>query len=105
MRFVTKQVLACVGLGAILGFIAAKQDFTHPSRAEVATQSAGQAVERGGMARQGRDRPTVTSEGGAGKVLLAQAGEGTTRANAAPAPSGKKPNIVFIMGDDVGWFN
>src|SRR5208337_4547499 len=21
------------------------------------------------------------------------------------APSGKKPNIVFIMGDDVGWFN
>src|ERR1700690_1797450 len=23
----------------------------------------------------------------------------------APAQNGKKPNIVFIMGDDVGWFN
>src|SRR5437762_6219477 len=25
--------------------------------------------------------------------------------NAAPAAAQKKPNIVFIMGDDVGWFN
>jgi hypothetical protein len=24
---------------------------------------------------------------------------------AAPATAQKKPNIVFIMGDDVGWFN
>ncbi len=23
----------------------------------------------------------------------------------APAPSGRKPNILFIMGDDIGWFN
>ena len=22
-----------------------------------------------------------------------------------PAPSGRKPNILFIMGDDIGWFN
>src|SRR5689334_17011264 len=22
-----------------------------------------------------------------------------------PAPSGQRPNIVFIMGDDIGWFN
>src|SRR6267142_3373762 len=21
------------------------------------------------------------------------------------APSGRKPNILFIMGDDIGWFN
>ena len=25
--------------------------------------------------------------------------------NAAPAAAQKKPNIVFIMGDDIGWFN
>src|SRR5262245_23540943 len=24
---------------------------------------------------------------------------------AQPAPSGRKPNILFIMGDDIGWFN
>jgi arylsulfatase len=23
----------------------------------------------------------------------------------APAPAGQQPNIVFIMGDDIGWFN
>ncbi len=27
------------------------------------------------------------------------------RAAAQPAPSGAKPNILVIMGDDVGWFN
>src|SRR5258707_4764315 len=24
---------------------------------------------------------------------------------AAPAAAGQRPNIVFIMGDDIGWFN
>ena len=28
-----------------------------------------------------------------------------TSAQNQPASGGKKPNIVFIMGDDVGWFN
>jgi arylsulfatase len=23
----------------------------------------------------------------------------------AQAPSGQRPNILFIMGDDIGWFN
>jgi hypothetical protein len=22
-----------------------------------------------------------------------------------PTPSGRKPNILFIMGDDIGWYN
>jgi arylsulfatase len=26
-------------------------------------------------------------------------------AQAQPAPSSRKPNILFIMGDDIGWFN
>ena len=29
----------------------------------------------------------------------------TAPAKAQAAPSGKPPNILFIMGDDVGWFN
>jgi arylsulfatase len=28
-----------------------------------------------------------------------------TRAQAQPAPTGRKPNILMIMGDDIGWFN
>ena len=26
-------------------------------------------------------------------------------AQAQPSPAGRKPNILFIMGDDIGWFN
>jgi hypothetical protein len=26
-------------------------------------------------------------------------------AQAQPTPSGRRPNILFIMGDDIGWFN
>ena len=37
---------------------------------------------------------------GAGIATPAQAQQ-----PAAPAPTGKQPNILFIMGDDVGWFN
>ena len=35
---------------------------------------------------------------------LAQAQKGAAPA-AAPAAGGRKPNILFIMGDDIGWFN
>src|SRR5262245_61886011 len=38
-----------------------------------------------------------------GSVQTAQAQQRT--AQAQPAPSGRKPNILFIMGDDIGWFN
>jgi len=30
---------------------------------------------------------------------------GPASAQPAAAPSGRKPNILFIMGDDIGWFN
>jgi arylsulfatase A-like enzyme len=36
----------------------------------------------------------------AGRVQVAQA-----QAQQPPAPAGTKPNILFIMGDDIGWFN
>jgi len=43
---------------------------------------------------------TFTSE------ALAQAQKAApAAAPAATAPSGRKPNILFIMGDDIGWFN
>jgi arylsulfatase len=89
------QSLACVGLGALLGLVAAKRDFAPLLRAGVAAAETG-------VTDQGADRPASCSEGVARNVLLAQAGAETTRAKAS---SGKKPNIVVIMGDDVGWFN
>ena len=44
-----------------------------------------------------------------GTTLAAATALGTSAsiqmAQAQPAPSGRKPNILFIMGDDIGWFN
>jgi hypothetical protein len=41
----------------------------------------------------------------AASALGAAASVEKALAQAQPAPSGQRPNIVFIMGDDVGWFN
>src|SRR5262249_6525496 len=48
--------------------------------------------------------------GAAGSALLAGSEESAlakphAKGAAARAQAGKKPNILFIMGDDVGWFN
>ena len=48
---------------------------------------------------------SVASEGTDKELLLARAEPGTARAVAQPSSSGKKPNIVVIMGDDVGVWN
>jgi len=37
--------------------------------------------------------------------LTASSLASSARAQQASPPSGKKPNILFIMGDDIGWFN
>jgi len=36
---------------------------------------------------------------------LAQAQKAAPAASPAAAPAGRRPNILFIMGDDIGWFN
>src|SRR5215469_2114948 len=41
--------------------------------------------------------------GPGGQVQLAQAQPAQTQGQ--PAPSGQRPNILVIMGDDIGWFN
>ena len=56
----------------------------------------------------GQEAPQASCSEGLNKAkLLAMAGPATasTAVQAQEASSGKKPNIVFIMGDDVGWFN
>jgi arylsulfatase len=41
----------------------------------------------------------------AASALASLAGEAAAQAQQQPAASGQLPNIVFIMGDDIGWFN
>src|SRR4051812_11794444 len=98
MRISTVQALACVGLGTFLGFFAATRDVGPATRADSPTPPARQA----GATDPGAVPPPCCFEGTARNVLLAQASAVTTVATAAPTSSAKKPNIVVIMGDDVG---
>ena len=79
----------------MLGFVAAKTEFSPRSKAETAPAAVAPAAVL----------PACCSEGSARDRLLALADAEPPRAQAASKSSTKKPNIVFIMGDDVGWFN
>src|SRR4051812_9337621 len=98
------QSLACVGLGAVLGFLAATRDVIPSSRAGAAAPAVRQVSAETGVPGQSVGKPSCCSEGVARDVLLAQAGSATTRDRSSPTSSTKRPNVVFIMGDDVGWF-
>src|SRR5262249_14373724 len=96
----TVQVIAVLALGASLGYLAAAD--------RSASTSAG---ERPHVAASLRDAPPVSEKlahvaasakaAPPQELLLAQA---TPKAPSSSG-NGKKPNILFIMGDDVGWFN
>jgi arylsulfatase len=87
--------LACIVLGAALGYAAASGTFG-PSRQAVAAADA--------PAAPGGAKPTCCDGAGEGR-MLAMLHEGERAAAPEPAQGGKKPNVVFIMGDDIGWFN
>src|SRR6476620_9452716 len=71
------RMLAVRAAGAIGGYLAASDRLWPQPRAEAAPQT-----------------PAITATAAALPALAAQ-----------PAGSGKKPNILFIMGDDIGMWN
>jgi arylsulfatase A-like enzyme len=85
------SALALVAAGAALGYVAASSDLRVLRPATAASPPSKPA--------SGADRGDDRSEAQDPGRLLAQAVTRTTPGSA------KKPNIVFIMGDDVGWFN
>ncbi len=102
MKIGTIKALACVGLGSMLGFVAARSDFSPSSRADVTTSATADRGRRPAWT----PKPACCSEGrprgvaGPGRCAPTPA-----EAKALPTAAAKKPNIVVIMGDDVGWFN
>ncbi len=96
MKIGTIQALACVGLGTLLGFVAATRGVNPSLRAEGATRQTPAGDEHAATRSCCSD--------GAGKAAMLAAAEGETLGPATTSAA-KKPNIVVIMGDDIGWFN
>jgi arylsulfatase A-like enzyme len=99
------QSMACVGLGALLGLVAATRDLSPSSRAGMAPRRDGHVEAGTKVADPVAERPVCCAEGSAKSVLLARAEARTTVEQVESNASGKKPNIVVIMGDDVGIWN
>src|SRR5262245_14126545 len=94
------QMAAVLAAGALLGYLAASGKLNPFSRADAAPSSE-------------RSTTTRTDSGSASAACCDQLNKGQLLALADPKPKanaataqegGKKPNILFIMGDDIGWF-
>ena len=64
------------------------------------TTQTGEGLKRRDLLLSGTSLLAASALAGAGLATPAQAQQPT-----AASPSGQQPNIVFIMGDDIGWFN
>jgi arylsulfatase len=89
--------------GALLGYAAASGKFNPFQGAQAAPPGQSTAADTTGGS-QPAGAPACCPEGANKGTLLALA-EPRAGAVARAEANGKKPNIVFIMGDDVGWFN
>ena len=87
------STMGLIAAGAALGYVAASIDFKVSRSASAASPSDGPAIRA--------DQSACCSEGGNKCLLLASAGKAAAPAVAAE----RKPNIVVIMGDDVGVWN
>ncbi|MEK6257875.1 MAG: arylsulfatase [Planctomycetota bacterium] len=117
------QTMAVLALGAALGFVAAQERLPWQSRvaantARVETNRAAVLVEEEPAAPcavaqtqcpQGELSCCADAARGEQLLALADASAAVASHNLAVAAtaqaSGKKPNILIIWGDDVGWFN
>ena len=99
MRRSRLQALAVLAVGATLGYAAANYDL-NPLRKATAAPSGGVVTAA----------PAACPTGGycdgldAAKVRAA-IDDHNAKVSAVAQKNGKKPNILYIMGDDVGWFN
>ena len=105
MRTGSIQSVACIGLGALLGFVVATRDMAPASRADGVRHPVWPVAAETSVSDPDVSRPSCCPDRPASNVLLAQVDAKTTAAQGEPTASGKKPNIVVIMGDDVGTWN
>jgi len=96
------QALIVLATGALLGYWAASSNRLWTWSAASATTGSPEQNNRSADSARPASPADCCMDGNEKGLLLAKAERlGEEREKA----SGKKPNIVFIMGDDVGWFN
>src|SRR5262249_32859889 len=100
------QCLLVLATGAVLGYVFASSKPELFSRSHAATPGAAVSERTADHAVSSAvclSEPKATSQ----LRAMADGDESIVRVVQAPrrSSSGKKPNIVFIMGDDIGWFN
>ncbi|HTU22013.1 MAG TPA: arylsulfatase, partial [Gemmataceae bacterium] len=104
LRSTRFQAIVLVAVGALLGYAAASSNgrWSWPAKAEPPSPEVGKSPAT--RAAPSEAPACCCGEGMSKGQLLALASRSRKAADNAEK-SGKKPNIVFIMGDDIGWFN
>ena len=74
-----------------------------PEKPEMSTGPIGGGLKRRDLLLSGSSLVAASALSAVGLTSPAQAQQPATAP--APAAAGQRPNIVFIMGDDIGWFN
>jgi arylsulfatase A-like enzyme len=95
--------VACIGLGVLLGYAAASGRINPWQRAEAGSPALAAVTSK--SAASSNAQPACCTECGSKGQLLALADPKVKEAVAKAQADGKKPNILFIMGDDVGMWN
>ena len=97
------HVIVVVSISALLGFLAGSSHlrFEQPAHAagdnSLVASDANYGAATGSSSTAGKKKPLLAMA----ETQIAQA----QPSRASGSTNGKKPNILFIMGDDVGWFN
>ena len=103
LRNTKVQMAAVLAVGALVGYLAASGKLNPFSRADAA-----QLIPKADSVKPPEaskcDTASCCSENMKKGELLAMADPKVTAAVAKAQAGGKKPNILFIMGDDIGWF-
>src|SRR5437764_12142339 len=96
--------LALIGLGMLLGYAAATGPFNFFPHAEAALVSES-AFTQPTLSKEPVSEPTSCCSGVNKSAALTMIKEHNSAVAAKAAQEGKKPNIMFIMGDDIGMWN
>src|SRR4051794_18249347 len=96
LRNTRLQMMAVLAIGLAGGWLAASGRLPTLLRAQASTQTPAATTTPAALCCDGADH---------GLALAAAATPVDPPPPRAGQPGGRKPNIVFIMGDDSGWFN